>query len=89
MPEEVAGDIAEVRVFAGDSTGRLKVLHTKSKKYEQVYIPNWQYGPAVACQDLVYGNLTAVDGTSWPLVCISLLSRLLTGLPACNGTQKW
>lgn len=73
---EVPEDVPDVGVYAGDSTGRLKVLHTNPKAYEQVDIQGWQYGPAVACQELVYGSLSLADGANVSVVCVWLCNEL-------------
>lgn len=73
---EVPEDVPGVGVYAGDSTGRLKVLHTNPKSYEPVDVQGWQYGPAVACQELVYGSLAQADGTTVSVVCLCWCTKL-------------
>lgn len=68
MAEDMPAGVPDVKVFVGDSSGRLNVLFTKSKRYEQVDVPGWRYGAAVACQKLVYGTVVSKNDTSWPMV---------------------
>ena len=41
--------VPEVRVFVGDSAGRVKVLYTQSKRYETLTVPGCSGGSAMAC----------------------------------------
>ena len=47
--------VPEVRVFVGDSAGRVKVLYTQSKRYETLTVPGCRVGSAMACQALACG----------------------------------
>ena len=62
-------DLPEVRIFVGDSSGRIKTLYTKSKVYESLTIPGCRYGSAAACQALVCGTLNLDE----PVCVVSVL----------------
>ena len=60
--EAAALELPDLRVFVGDSSGRIHALYTQSKKYEPVNVHGSRYGPAVACQELVSAVLTDAAG---------------------------
>lgn len=62
---EPMASLPEIRVFAGDAVGRLKVLYTQSKRYDTMEVPGCKYGAGAACQ-LLACSMLATE----PPICV-------------------
>ena len=72
-------DVPDVRVYVGDSAGRIKVLYTRTKQYETLHVPGCKHGAALACQALACAPqdaATLVRRTDLTLSSLLLRARM-------------